>query len=76
VAVAQTSVASGLWPVVATKLVAGALLWAFVLVSVVGSMFPAITVLLARVILDEQIGRVQALGLVLALAAVGLIVGG
>lgn len=47
-----------------------------VLVSVLGSLFPAVTVLLARVVLDERIGRVQAVGLACALAAVAMIVGG
>lgn len=118
-AFAQTSVESGLWPVAATKLVAGGVLWGYVfatrrdadtprsrrnvtiavwtgvvdagatmslalalqrgslvLVSVLGSMFPAITVLLARVVLRERIGRAQAIGLGLALVAVGMIVAG
>ena len=47
-----------------------------VLVSVLGSLFPAVTVVLARFVLDERIGRVQAAGLVLALAAVAMIVAG
>ncbi|MGZ8603866.1 MAG: EamA family transporter [Actinomycetota bacterium] len=118
VALSHTSVDSGLWPVVATKVVAGTALWSFVLatrardvpasrrgvgfalvtglfdacatasiaialqrgslvlVSVLGSLFPAATVLLARVVLDERIARLQALGLVFALVAVAMIVGG
>jgi drug/metabolite transporter (DMT)-like permease len=119
VAFAQTSVDAGLWPVAATKLVAGIVLWGYVvaaprpsdtprarrnvttavwtglvdagatvslalalqrgslvLVSVLGSMFPAVTVVLARFILRERIGRAQAVGLGLALAAVAMIVGG
>jgi drug/metabolite transporter (DMT)-like permease len=47
-----------------------------VLVSVLASLFPAVTVLLARVVLEERIGRVRALGLVLAGAAVVMMVAG
>jgi drug/metabolite transporter (DMT)-like permease len=47
-----------------------------VVVSVLGSMFPAVTVVLARFVLRERIGRMQAVGLGLALAAVAMIVGG
>jgi drug/metabolite transporter (DMT)-like permease len=118
-AFAQTSVEAGLWPVAATKLVAGLVLWGYVfatprdtdrprarrnvtsaigtgfvdagatmslalalqrgslvLVSVLGSLFPAVTVVLARFVLRERIGRAQAVGLGLALAAVAMIVGG
>jgi drug/metabolite transporter (DMT)-like permease len=119
VAIAQTSEESGLWPLGATKVVAGVALWAFVLlragpgdvpaarrnvtaavwtggfdavgsmalvlalqrgslvlVSVLGALFPAVTVVLARVVLDEPIGRAQLAGLVLAMVAVAMIVAG
>ncbi|WP_174186418.1 EamA family transporter [Nocardia barduliensis] len=55
-----------------------ALLYAFhgsllSLVSVIGSLYPAVTVLLAMVLLGERVHRQQQVGLVLALAAVVLI---
>ncbi|WP_433200911.1 EamA family transporter [Nocardia sp. CA-107356] len=55
-----------------------ALLYAFhgsmlSLVSVIGSLYPAATVLLAMVLLGERVGRLQQVGMVLALASVGLI---
>ncbi|MBF6336904.1 DMT family transporter [Nocardia abscessus] len=55
-----------------------ALLYAFhgsllSLVSVIGSLYPAVTVLLAMVLLGERVHRQQQFGLVLALAAVALI---
>nr|WP_194836483.1 DMT family transporter [Nocardia sp. XZ_19_369] len=55
-----------------------ALLYAFhgsmlALVSVIGSLYPAATVLLAMVLLGERVGRQQQAGMVLALVAVGLI---
>jgi drug/metabolite transporter (DMT)-like permease len=45
-------------------------------VAVVGSLYPVATVVLARIALHERVGRVQAVGIGLALAGVGLIAGG
>lgn len=42
-------------------------------VSVIASLYPASTVLLAAVLLGERIGRLQALGLALAMIAVGCV---
>jgi drug/metabolite transporter (DMT)-like permease len=109
---AATEVASGVWPVAVSRLVAlillgvfalvatrtaqsatgGAVGWAvgagvadigatmsialalqrgsLVLVSVLGSLFPAVTVVLARTFLAERMNRVQLVGLVCAIAAV------
>jgi drug/metabolite transporter (DMT)-like permease len=43
------------------------------LVSVIGSLYPAATVLLAMVMLGERVSKVQQAGMLLALAAVGMI---
>ncbi len=47
-----------------------------VLVGVLGALFPAVTVLLARAFLAEQMGREQLVGLALAIAAVVLMASG
>lgn len=56
----------------------GALMFAFQggmlsLVSVIGALYPAATVLLAMIVLGERIGRGQTAGMLLALTAVGMI---
>ena len=43
------------------------------LVAVISSLYPATTLLLARGILEERVGRQQAVGLLLAALAVALI---
>ncbi|SDH75922.1 Uncharacterized membrane protein [Rhodococcus triatomae] len=43
------------------------------LVSVIGSLYPAATVLLAMVMLGERVGRLQQAGMLLALASVAMI---
>jgi drug/metabolite transporter (DMT)-like permease len=116
---AATDPASGVWPVVAEKVVSAAALGALILawrasdrprataravrltvatgaldaaatasiaialqrgplvvVSVLASLFPAVTVILARFVLTERIGRAQAVGLALAIAAIAMIVAG
>jgi drug/metabolite transporter (DMT)-like permease len=45
-------------------------------VSVLASMFPASTVILARVVLGERLTPQRRLGLAMALVAVGLVAGG
>jgi drug/metabolite transporter (DMT)-like permease len=45
-------------------------------VSVLAAMFPAATVILARIVLGERIPRRRRVGLALALVAVGLVAGG
>ncbi|MDH3426093.1 MAG: DMT family transporter [Acidimicrobiia bacterium] len=114
--IAQTPEASGLWPLIAAKVAAiamvagvvaaakpargprgdGALLAAtglgdmvanililaafrrglLSLVPVVGALYPASTIVLARLVLGERIHAVQAVGLVTAATAVGLIAAG
>lgn len=51
-------------------------LGALSIVAVIGSLYPVVTVLLARGLLKEQISRLQALGVALALAGVGMVSAG
>lgn len=46
------------------------------IVAVIGSLYPVVTVLLARGLLKERISRLQALGVALALAGVGMVSAG
>jgi drug/metabolite transporter (DMT)-like permease len=46
------------------------------LVSVLGSLYPVVTVLLARAVLDERVRPVQAVGIVAAMAGVAMIAAG
>jgi drug/metabolite transporter (DMT)-like permease len=61
--------ATGLYALANTK---GALS----IVAVVGSLYPVMTVLLARLVLEERIRRVQQVGVVAALAGVAMIAAG
>ena len=71
------SVATGFVDVTATASLSIALQrGSLVVVSVVGSLFPAVTVVLARWFLKERIGGLQALGIGLALVAIAMIVAG
>ena len=48
----------------------------FTIVAVISSLYPATTILMARITLDDRMDRVQGAGLVLAAAGVGLIAAG
>lgn len=73
----RTLTGAGVFDVSATGLYGVAqTLGALSVVSVVGALYPVTTVLLARGVLGERLRRVQAVGVVLALAGVALIVVG
>ncbi|MGB3772398.1 MAG: DMT family transporter [Rhodococcus sp. (in: high G+C Gram-positive bacteria)] len=68
------------WIAVLDVIANGALLFAFQegllsLVSVIAALYPAATVLLAMVMLGERVGKMQVVGMVVALGAVVLITG-
>ena len=72
--VARLAIGIALLDVVAN----GAMMYAFSggllsLVAVIGSLYPAATVLLAMTMLGERVGRLQQVGMVLAVAAVAMI---
>jgi drug/metabolite transporter (DMT)-like permease len=68
------AVAAGVADIAATASIAYALQRGpQVLIGVLGSLFPVVTVLLARIVLHESMSRKQAIGLVCAVAAVALI---
>jgi drug/metabolite transporter (DMT)-like permease len=72
----RLAITAGLFDVIAN----GAVLYAFQfgmlsMVSVLTSLYPASTVLLARVVLKERTGWVQRVGLMLAAVSVAMIAG-
>ena len=71
------AMASGLFDMAANGLFLAATRRGFLaLVAVLASLYPAVTIGLARVLLDERLGRVQMLGLVVAGIGVVLIAAG
>jgi uncharacterized membrane protein len=46
------------------------------LMATISALYPAMTVLLARTVLDERMSANQIVGMVVAVGAVGLMVGG
>lgn len=73
----RTAVGAGVFDVGANALyLVGVRTGLVSLVAVLSSLYPASTVVLARFVLGERLGRVQLGGLGLALAGVGLIAGG
>lgn len=70
-------IAIGLFDVGANGLLALALNEGFVsLVSVLASLYPVVTVLLARAVIGERVAHLQAAGIIGALAGVGLVAAG